>query len=143
MLISKYYPADYTDCFSAKITASRQIAAAEIFELVFNRRPLWLKILYKVRNFLVRPFGIKTNRSFKDLILEQTPNEIILHANNRHLRFYVSLFCSDKNANGQTASITTLVKFNNTMGRIYFAAIWIFHKLIVSRILRRAVKSFK
>ena len=138
-LISKYFPADYADCFSTSISASRQITAAELFERVFNYRPPWLKFLYKIRNFLVKPFGIKINRSFADLIIEQDVNEIVLHSSNKHLDFYVSVFCSDKSEGGQSASITTLVKFNNVMGKIYFAAIWFFHKLIVSKMLKRAV----
>ena len=140
-LISKYLPADYADCFSAKISFPRQINVAELFELVFNYRPPWLNFLYKVRNFLVKPFGIKVNGSFKDFIIEQTPKEIVLHSKNKHLDFYVSLFCSDKAENGQTASITTLVNFNNLMGRIYFAAIWLFHKLIVPSLFKRAVRN--
>ena len=138
-LISKYLPADYTDCFSAKISASRQITAAEIFEQVFNYRPSWLRFLYKVHNFLVKPFGIKINRSFADLIVEQDVNEIILHSSNKHLDFYVSVFCSGKFGNGQYTSITTLVKYNNYMGKVYFATICFFHKLIVSRMLKRAI----
>lgn len=141
-LISKYLPADYADCFSTTISTSRQIAAAELFDRVFNYRPPWLKFLYKIRNFLVKPFGIKINRSFADLIIEQDVNEIVLHSSNKHLDFYVSVFCSDKPEKGQSASITTLVKFNNTMGKIYFGAIWIFHNLIVSRMFKRAVNVF-
>ena len=139
-LISKYLPADYADCYSENISASRQINTAELFELVFNYRPPWLKFLYKIRNFLVKPFGIKISRSFADLIIAQNTNEIVLHSSNKHLDFYVSVFCSDKNDNGQSASITTLVKFNNFMGKVYFAAIWVFHRFIVSRMLKRAVK---
>lgn len=139
-LISKYLPADYTDCYSENISASRQIKTAELFEQVFNYRPPWLKFLYEVRNFLVKPFGIKINRSFSDFIIAQNTNEIVLHSSNKHLDFYVSVFCSDKNDNGQSASITTLVKFNNVMGKVYFAAIWVFHRFIVSRMLKRAVK---
>lgn len=140
-LISKYLPADYADCFSENISASRQITAIELFDLVFNRRPPWLKFLYKMRNFLVKPFGIKVNSSFNDFVIDQTANEVVLHSKNKHLDFYVSLFCSGKTEDGQTASITTLVKFNNLMGKVYFGAIWIFHKFIVSRIFKRAVKN--
>ena len=139
-LVSKYLPADYSDCYSENISASLQIKAAELFEQVFNYRPPWLKFLYKIRNFLVKPFGIKINRSFADFIIEQNTNEIVLHSSNKHLDFYVSVFCSDKTDSGQSASITTLVKFNNIMGKVYFAAIWFFHKFIVSRMLKRAVK---
>lgn len=139
-LISKYLPTDYIDCFSVNFSAFRQIKAAELFEQVFNYRPLWLKFLYKLRNFFVKPFGIKINQSFDNLLIEQDANELILYSNNKHLDFYVSVFCSDKTENGQSASMTTLVKFNNFMGRIYFASIWIFHKLIVYRIFKHAVK---
>lgn len=60
----------------------------------------------------------------------------------KHLTFYVSLFCSDLDNKKQAISISTIVKYKNILGRIYFAAIWIFHWIIVHNLFRRAVKKW-
>ena len=40
-----------------------------------------------------------------------------------------------------SASVTTVVKFNNFLGIIYFIGIWVFHKLLVRSLFRKAIKS--
>ena len=40
----------------------------------------------------------------------------------------------------QEASVTTVVKFNNFLGRLYFIGIWMFHKLLVKSLFRKAVR---
>ena len=67
-------------------------------------------------------------------------NEIIIGAKDKHLTFHVSLFCSDVKDKTQEVSITTIVKYENILGRIYFAAIWLFHRIIVSYLFKRAIK---
>ena len=42
-----------------------------------------------------------------------------------------------------SASVTTVVKFNNFLGRVYFIGIWVFHKLLVKSLFRKAIKSKK
>ena len=96
--------------------------------------------LLKLRDMIVKPFGLKTGISFDDKIKEQNTNEIILGAEDKHLSFYISLFCSEINSGKQTVSVSTIVKYNNFSGRIYFSAIWIFHKILVSYTFRRAIK---
>ena len=61
-------------------------------------------------------------------------------AKDKHLTFHVSLFCSDVKDKTQEVSITTIVKYENILGRIYFAAIWLFHRIIVSYLFKRAIK---
>lgn len=75
-----------------------------------------------------------------NMIIEQNDNEIIIGAKDKHLTFHVSLFCSDVKDKTQEVSITTIVKYENILGRIYFAAIWLFHRIIVSYLFKRAIK---
>lgn len=109
---------------------------------MFIQYPKWALWLLKLRDFIVKPLNIKASKSFKELIIEQNSHEIILGTKDKHLTFYVSISCIEAKRNEQIASITTLVKYNNILGKVYFLAIWIFHKFIVHRLLKRAVRKY-
>lgn len=140
-LIIKYLPADYKDCFWDEITENPYMSVKELVNLMFSQYPKWIMRIYNIRNLIVKPFGLKTNKSFTNMIVEQDDNEIIIGAKDKHLTFYVSLFCSDIKDKKQVASITTLVKYENILGKIYFAVIWLFHKIIVAYLFKRAIKT--
>lgn len=55
---------------------------------------------------------------------------------------FEQMFCNfAKPVDGwQDASVTTVVKFNNFQGRLYFIGIWMFHKLLVGILFRKAVR---
>ena len=141
-LIKKYLPANYKDCFAETLANKPYMSAKDLFSLIFLQYPKWVLYLIKLRDSMVKPFGLKTNKSFENLIVEQNNNEIILGTADKHLTFYVSLFCSDIINKKQTISISTIVKYKNILGRIYFAAIWIFHRIIVHSLFKRAVKKW-
>lgn len=139
-LIIKYLPADYKDCFWDEITEKPYMSVNELFNLMFSQYPKWIMRMYYIRNLIVKPFGVKINKSFANMVIEQNENEIIIGAKDKHLTFHVSLFCSDVKDKTQEVSITTIVKYENILGRIYFAAIWLFHRIIVSYLFKRAIK---
>lgn len=139
-LIIKYLPADYKDCFWDEITEKPYMSVNELFNLMFSQYPKWIMRMYYIRSLIVKPFGVKINKSFVNMIIEQNDNEIIIGAKDKHLTFHVSLFCSDVKDKTQEVSITTIVKYENILGRIYFAAIWLFHRIIVSYLFKRAIK---
>ncbi|ROT05052.1 DUF2867 domain-containing protein [Lepagella muris] len=139
-LITKYLPADYKDCFWEKITDKPHISVKKLFDSMFIQYPKWALWLLKLRDFIVKPLGIKASKSFKELIREENSHEIILGTKDKHLTFYVSISCIETRCNEQIASITTLVKYNNILGKMYFVAIWVFHKFIVHKMLKRAIR---
>ena len=71
---------------------------------------------------------------------DYSDEEILLSKNDRHLCFWVDIYCSKPEDGCQEASVTTVVKYNNLLGRIYFIGIWVFHKLLVKGLFRRAIK---
>ena len=77
-LIKKYLPANYKDCFGDKITEKPYISVNELFNLMFTQYPKWIMSIYNIRNLIVKPFGIKINKSFVNMIIEQDDNEIII-----------------------------------------------------------------
>jgi Protein of unknown function (DUF2867). len=112
----------------------------KLFEGIFVCYPRWVMRVMEVRNAVVKAMGIPVNRSFEDLIIEQNDTELVLGSCEKHLSFYVSLFCSPIQDGKQTVSLMTLVKYNNRFGRLYFIFIWVFHKLIVGTLFRRALR---
>lgn len=139
-LIVKCLPADYKDCYREKVTDKPHITVKQLFDSMFLQYPKWVSWLLKLRDFIVKPLGVKASKSFEELIMEQNSHEIILGTEDKHLTFYVSVSCFETKCNERIAGITTLVKYNNFLGRVYFVAIWIFHKFIVHRLLKRAIR---
>ena len=133
-LKDRFLPVNHEDSFTGRGGAGRTVD--ELFHLMFEEFPAPVRWLLKVRDTLVRPFGLKTGTGFADKILERTDDEIILGADDRHLDFRVSLYAGEDGI----MEIRTLVRYHNLLGKLYFAAIWCFHKIMVWSIFRRALK---
>lgn len=140
-LIDKYLPSDYSDSVSKRIKPAKQLTPDGIFEEMFCNFPKPVAWLFKLRNALVKPFGLQGGSGFRNLIAERNDEEIILSKNDRHLCFWVGIYCSQPIDGWQEASVTTVVRFNNFLGKIYFIGIWVFHKLLVKSLFRKAIKS--
>lgn len=139
-LIDKYIPADYCDSVSKRIKPGSPLSPDGIFEQMFCNFPKPVAWLMSLRNAIVKPLGLKGGGGFRDLVSERNEEEIILCKNDKHLCFWVGIFCSKPKEGWQDASVTTVVKFNNFLGRLYFIGIWIFHKLLVGSLFRKAVR---
>ena len=139
-IIDKYLPSDYSDSVSKRIKSAEPLSPDNIFEEMFCNFPKPVDWLFKLRNAIVKPFGLQGGGGFGKLISERNDEEIILSKNDKHLCFWVSIYCSQPINGWQEASVTTVVKYNNFLGRIYFIGIWAFHKLLVKGLFRRAIK---
>ena len=140
-LIDKYLPSDYNDCVSKRIKPVNPLTPDSIFEDMFCNFPKSVAWLMKLRNALVKPFGLQGGGGFRRLVSERSDEEIVICKNDRHLCFRVGIYCSRPEEGWQEASVTTVVKFNNFLGKIYFIGIWVFHKLLVKSLFRKAIKS--
>ena len=139
-LIDKYLPADYSDSVSRRIKPTEPLSPENIFEGMFCNFPKPVEWLFKLRDMIVKPLGLQRGGGFRNLISERNNEEIIICKNDKHLNFWVSIYCSLPEEGCQEASVTTVVKFNNFIGRIYFIGIWVFHKLLVKSLFRKAIK---
>lgn len=142
ILIKKYMPVNYSDCFVESMMGKPYMTTMELFDSIFVRYPRWAQWLLRLRDGIAKQLGLKTGVSFEDMIVEQSSNEIVLGREDRHLAFYVSLFCSDIDNGRQTVSVCTVVRYGNFFGRIYFAAIWLFHWIVVRRLFKRAIRKW-
>ena len=95
-LIENYLPADYYDSFSKESHNKNVISIDEFADIAFNQLPSWIILLLIVRNSLIKPFGLDTNRRVTDIKCEKSQHEIIFGMSDKHLTFYVSLWCKDR-----------------------------------------------
>lgn len=133
--------ADYVDSYSATMADGSPMTADVLFERMFIQLPPFVLKMLKLRDVLVKPLGLKTGVTFRERIIERDEEEIIIGAQDKHLSFWVSVYCSAPNNDQQTAAITTVVKYHHFFGKCYFAAIKPFHKFIVRYLFRKATKS--
>lgn len=95
-LIENYLPADYYDSFSKESHNKNVISIDEFADIAFNQLPSSIILLLIVRNSLIKPFGLDTNRRVTDIKCEESQHEIIFGMSDKHLTFYVSLWCKDR-----------------------------------------------
>ncbi len=116
----------------------RPLTKEMIFERMFLSLPRPAALMMRLRNAVIRPFGLQHGGSFRDLVTEKSEEEIVLCKNDRHLSFRVGIYCSKMEDGWQDVSITTVVRYNNLSGRLYFAVIWVFHKVLARSLFKKA-----
>lgn len=133
---------DYCDSYSKKVSGDESIDS--LLERFF-KMPLWVTGLLKLRDIIVKPFGLQTrddiDRSLKNSdtifpIIDRSENEIVMGKDDKHLNFRVSGM-KQTQGNEVFLNITTIVKFNNIWGRVYFFPVKPFHKLIIKYMLHK------
>ncbi|MBN2041808.1 MAG: DUF2867 domain-containing protein [Spirochaetes bacterium] len=152
-IISKNFNGiSYCDSYSIKVQTKESIdkITTDIFQT-----PSWADALMAIRNKAVKLFGLqgggrKKNTGISDYypvgskavyftVIDRNENEIVTAENDKHLNFRVSVM-TVREANNVIIHLTTLVKFNNIIGRIYFLPVKPFHRLIVASLLQRILK---
>lgn len=121
-LWSLHQPGDFLDCYSVASTLSPREAATRGLSL-----PRWAGALLRLRNALVRPFGLKTGEPGQPIFptCHETEDEIILGTDDRHLNFRICLYRQDGRL-----YMSTWVRPHNLWGRAYLTLVMPFHILI-------------
>jgi len=151
----------YIDSFSIGIENTNNYSVDYLTALLFSSIPGWARILLKLRTFLVKPFGLETviipeqgtletslhynigDRARFFSVIDRSESEIVMAEDDKHLYFRISLFVErTSNQNFDNVYITTLVQFHNIWGKLYFAPVKPFHKLITRTLLINFSKKF-
>lgn len=128
---------DYADEFSDIIHTVRFINAAELSGLFFFT-PKWITILMNFRNVMVRPLGLKKGKDLSDLVHVESENIATVCKNDKHLDLEIAFIAESMEGDSQRISVSTKVRFHNSLGKYYFAIIKPFHNLICKTLLQRA-----
>ncbi len=149
---------DYFDCFAGEFISHSNIKIDQFAAVFFKIEIPWIIWLMKLRNFLVKPFGVKTGDGFFEskalsvyalgdkigpwAVYDRSDNEIIMGDKDSHLDFKVSLLLEQKGDNS-LLSISTMVFYKSLFGRIYFFVIKPFHMLILRAFVRSIIKKIQ
>ncbi len=151
----KNIPSDYIDSYSADIN-TKPLTIEQVGKSFFQASPEWVNALLLLRDRVVGFLGLKIGRDVSDKqrlianfkcevgervalfkVIDKNQDEVIFGENDKHLDFRVSLFLDKQK---DTLTVSTVVKFNNWMGRLYFVPVLPFHKIIVPVIIKGMVK---
>jgi hypothetical protein len=139
--------AQFIDAFRAEVGAT-QLSAREACTRMVLHGPRWIDALTRLRNILVKPFGLKTSGEGAYApggliglfpVLSETPERLVAGFDDSHLDFRLVVDVTGDAADRQVTS-TTLVRTNNLLGRTYLALIMPFHKLVVRSMMACIVR---
>jgi len=153
---------DYIDSFGGVFDDTHNaIGIDDVTEAFVQPLPRWIAALMNLRNRIVSLVGLKTSQKSYGIIQSQqfipgkkvgffnvynrTANEVILGEDDKHLNFRVSLFLDTHGSDPlkKIVAVTTVVVFNNWMGRTYFFFVKPFHKRIVPAMLEKDFSQFR
>lgn len=135
--------AQFIDAFRVEL-GTRQLSAREACIRMMLHGPRWIDTLTRLRNILVKPFGLKTSGEGAPAphgmiglfpVLSETPERLIAGFDDYHLDFRVVVDVAGEAADRQM-TLTTLVRTNNLLGRAYLTLIVPFHKLVARSMMR-------
>ena len=132
---------DYTDTFITEFRQDSDIK--DLYLRLVNTKSKTIDFLMSLRNKIMSIFGAKTVINeikgnfavgnnvglFKIYYIDE--KEIISGLKDGHLDFCISFYKIDNKV-----LLSTLVKYNNTFGKVYMNIIKPFHKLIVKNMLK-------
>ncbi|MDR2125701.1 MAG: DUF2867 domain-containing protein [Prevotellaceae bacterium] len=156
-LAQDYLPADYVDVFGTEALDDERLTPDNLLIAVWTDFPKWIKMLFKLRDRLVKPFGLKTSADEKDFkhkfekavrnggrfqlmnVLAKSANEIVVQLADTHLTAEMSVHTEKSNGNQLKITFITIVHFHNVLGKVYFFFVRPFHKIIVKTALKRSI----
>ena len=146
--------ADYHDAFEADLKDA-SLTASQIAYRALSATPPWVEAALKLRNLLIRPFGVKAVRrlgwvgapaprllapgdSFSIFAVEWVADdELVLGIDDRHLDVRIS-FLRRRLGGRNTYAVCSLVETHNLVGRLYMLPVDPAHAFIVRSMMRAA-----
>src|SRR5450830_465329 len=150
--IAHQYPgSNLADAYAVNLPHQQacQMAMDSLARHVLGSQPAWAQTLMRLRDAIVKPWGIKTATQLASSeggrigifrIYAVTDDEIIVGEDDSHLDFRLSLLRDRQAGPHGNITLSSVVHCHNKVGRAYIALIKPFHKLIVQRSLARAVQ---
>lgn len=108
----------------------------EWVDAVFHEPPPWVRLLFGVRELLVRMVGIERGGRHVFDTVSRRSDEILLGVDQRHLGYRASMLVER-----DRVVLSTVVELRNRRGAAYFALVRRIHPLIVRGMLARAART--
>lgn len=151
-ILAQYRDVNYSDCFRTCLPEPITASPDDLMGAFWTTKPGWLRLLFKIRDLLVRPFGLKTgddgdSEELKSAIrsggsyrfmsvVGKTPRETVIALDDKHLKAWFSVHIEDR-----CISLSTLVRYHNKLGVAYFTLIRPFHNIVVKSLFRQVMRA--
>lgn len=140
--------AQFADAWQAS-PVSPDLDMSQVASRLGNVTPDRVRALMKLRNRLVRPFGLVTGDSAGTMrdgraifpVVSSEPGRVVLGLDDKHLDFRLVIERGAAIDGSATATATTFVRTKNLGGRLYLAAVKPFHRIIVPLMLKQALRA--
>jgi hypothetical protein len=129
---------DHADAYAVTFPYQPPGDPQEWADAIFGKVPLWVKALFRVREFLVRLVGIEPgDRHVFDTVAWQ-PDEVLVGVDQSHLGFRASVLFE-----GRQVVLTTIVQLHTRRGSAYWALVRWIHPAVVRTLLARATRTMR
>ncbi|MBE9169173.1 DUF2867 domain-containing protein [Pleurocapsales cyanobacterium LEGE 06147] len=147
---------DFADAFKSQLPGNQPQNIDSVTRAIFLKMPEWITGLLELRNIIVRPLGLKTTidpnpPSDRDKlkpgvtvgvfeVLDRRLDEIMLGEDDKHLDYRVSVQL-ERQGKACWVIVSTVVQFNNWLGRAYFVPVKPVHKIIIPAMMRYGLEN--
>jgi len=154
LILSSLERIDFKDAYAVIHSFRKDLTPADLAKSFFNSMPQWVNVALIIREKIAKLIGLKTAdreatqrqlMNFKGepgesialfKVYDKNENELLTGQNDTHLDFRLSFFVLRSKSETEII-LATVVKLNGLSGKIYFAIVKPFHKLVVKSIMRR------
>jgi hypothetical protein len=150
---------DFADAFKCHPSENQPQSIDSVTRAIFSTMPGWIAELLELRNIIVRPLGLKTSVDSNSIdnkqgelkpggivgvfeVIECREDEILLGEDDKHLNYRVSVQLKYEEERCWII-VSTVVQFNNWLGRAYFVPVKPVHKIIVPAMMRYGLERLK
>ena len=143
---------DFVDAYEIALADPKE-TPAQLFARALAFSPPWVDAALRLRDSLVRPFGIRTVGAMRSdrrppfapkvgdafgifTVFAIRPDELLLGIDDRHLDVRVSI-AKQTDPLGARAVVSTAVRNHNWLGRLYMIPVARIHPLVVRAMLKR------
>jgi hypothetical protein len=127
----------WSDAYAMELPAGGRTADPEEWAgAIFQNPPWWVRLLFGVRQLLVRAVGIERGDGHTFAILDWREDEVLVGTDQQHLDFRASVLVSP----GRVV-VSTLVGVRNRRGLAYWAVVQRLHPFVVRSMMARAART--
>jgi hypothetical protein len=124
---------DWSDAFAVPLSGRETSDPQTWADLIFHSPPPWIRVMFGVREALVRVVGIERGGAHVFDTVSRTDTEVLLGTDQRHLGFRASVLVEP----GRVV-VSTVVQVTSRRGAAYSALVRLVHPLIVRGLLAQA-----
>lgn len=146
----------FADAFETLVPRNN-LTATQLYGAVMRNTPDWVDTAMRVRNRIVRLFGLKDLGALSDVHMQAeqplqpgqrvgiftfayaTPTELVMQDNDKHLSVQIAVIKQPLDAVHDRVIACTVVHTHNVLGRLYMLPVGPAHKhIVVPAVLNRA-----